>query len=313
MFVLSKVEKKEFIDIFLSTLPYEILIKPFKKDANLQKKLAGFRLIETSSPPKKIIPILREEIIKGNLEEEIFIKEWEKIYADLVREVELFSTEEIAEKIPDLLKVYKPEIIFSIVLFLDDKKDKEILEYLESLIDREKEEKVAKEKELIDKSVKVNKKLVKEVEKLQEKLIQQEKKNIMEVEKLTKKMKEQEKEILGYKNKIAQLEREKEILEERIEKIGFEFEKRINKVVENSLVKEKQTENLKVAVNRLALEVQQQKIEFANNFFEIKEILNSIIAKIEILVNSPIEEAATTKENEKYSLVEDLAQILKNN
>ncbi|EGD49993.1 hypothetical protein TheetDRAFT_3197, partial [Thermoanaerobacter ethanolicus JW 200] len=47
-----------------------------------------------------------------------------------------------------------------------------------------------------DKPVKINKKLLKEIEKLQEKIDSAGKKNIMEIERLTEKIKEQEGEIL---------------------------------------------------------------------------------------------------------------------
>ncbi|WP_244262214.1 hypothetical protein [Thermoanaerobacter wiegelii] len=177
MLEFKNVTEKKYIDIFLSTLPYDVLIKPFKKNTNLQKKLAGFRLIESASPPKKIIPILREEILKGNIDGEVFIKEWEKNYADLVRRIQPLAFEKIEEKVPELLNFYKPEVIFSVLLFSKGESYKKILEDLIDLIEGEKEkiEKNIDEQETIDKTVKINKKLLKEIEKLQEKLILQEK------------------------------------------------------------------------------------------------------------------------------------------
>lgn len=162
-----------------------------------------------------------------------------------------------------------------------------------------------------DKPVKINKKLLKEIEKLQEKLILQEKKNIMEIERLTEKIKEQEGEILSYKNKISQLEKEKETLEERIEKIGLEFEKRMNKIIENASSKERQAENLKISVNRLLVEIQQQKIDFNNVLLEIKEILTNIEEKTNFLLANTVAQLAVTKEEQEYSLVEDLSRMLK--
>lgn len=313
MLEFKNVTEKKYIDIFLSTLPYDVLIKPFKKNTNLQKKLAGFRLIESASPPKKIIPILREEILKGNIEEEMFIKEWEKIYADLVRQIQPLTLEKIEEKVPELLSLYKPEVIFSALLFSKDESYKKILQDLLDVIEGEKEkiEKNIEGQEAIDKSVKINKKLLKEIEKLRKKLILQEKKNIMEIERLTEKIKEQEGEILNYKNKISQLEKEKEMLEERIEKIGLEFEKRMNKIIENASSKERQAENLKILVNRLLVEIQQQKIDFNNALLEIKEILSNIEEKTNFLFDNTVAQLAVTKEEQEYSLVEDLSRMLK--
>lgn len=313
MLEFKNITEKKYIDIFLSTLPYDVLIKPFKKSTNLQKKLAGFRLIESSSPPKKVIPILREEILKGNIDEEIFIKEWEKIYDDLAKQIQLSTFEEIEDKIPELLNFYKPEVIFSAVLFFQGESYKKILQDLSNLIEGEKFEiqKKIDTQEDSEKPIRINKKLLKEIEKLQEKLIMQEKKNIMEIEKLNEKIKEQEEEISTYKNKIFQLEKEKETLEERLEKIGLEFEKRMNKIIENTLSKERQVENLKSLVNRLLLEIQQQKIDFNNTLLEMKEILTNIEEKTNFLFANTADQAAVTKEEEGYSLVEDLSQMLK--
>ncbi|WP_244262213.1 hypothetical protein [Thermoanaerobacter wiegelii] len=135
----------------------------------------------------------------------------------------------------------------------------------------------------------------------------------MEIERLTEKIKEQEGEILSYKNKISQLEKEKEILEERIEKIGLEFEKRMNKIIENTSSKEKQAENLKILVNRLLVEIQQQKVDFNNALLEIKEILTNIEEKTNFLFDTTVTQVAVTKEEQKYSLVEDLSRMLKIN
>jgi len=122
---------------------------------------------------------------------------------------------------------------------------------------------------------------LKEIEKLRKKLILQEKKNIMEIERLTEKIKEQEGEILNYKNKISQLEKEKEMLEERIEKIGLEFEKRMNKIIENALKqldieKKKQINELKNQFVSIALLAASKVIEKNLNTEENRKIVENI-------------------------------------
>ncbi|EGD49994.1 hypothetical protein TheetDRAFT_3198 [Thermoanaerobacter ethanolicus JW 200] len=47
----------------------------------------------------------------------MFIKEWEKIYEDLAKQIQLLTLEKIEEKVPELLSLYKPEVIFSALLF----------------------------------------------------------------------------------------------------------------------------------------------------------------------------------------------------
>ncbi|AIS52971.1 hypothetical protein TKV_c18210 [Thermoanaerobacter kivui] len=149
-------------------------------------------------------------------------------------------------------------------------------------------------------------------------MIKEEKKNIMEIEKLTQKINEQKKEILSYKNQIAQLKKEKEMLEERLERIGIEFDKRIAKIVENNLAKDRNSENLRLSINKLLLDVRQQNVDFKNSLFEVKEILQEVAQKIGFLFDNAskamTEQAAVSLEKYKdYSLLEDLSEMLKNN
>ncbi|WP_395606214.1 hypothetical protein [Thermoanaerobacter kivui] len=140
----------------------------------------------------------------------------------------------------------------------------------------------------------------------------------MEIEKLTQKINEQKKEILSYKNQIAQLKKEKEMLEERLERIGIEFDKRIAKIVENNLAKDRNSENLRLSINKLLLDVRQQNVDFKNSLFEVKEILQEVAQKIGFLFDNAskamTEQAAVSLEKYKdYSLLEDLSEMLKNN
>ncbi|EGD49959.1 hypothetical protein TheetDRAFT_3230 [Thermoanaerobacter ethanolicus JW 200] len=85
----------------------------------------------------------------------------------------------------------------------------------------------------------------------------------------------------------------------------------MNKIIENASSKERQAENLKISVNRLLVEIQQQKIDFNNVLLEIKEILTNIEEKTNFLLANTVAQLAVTKEEQEYSLVEDLSRMLK--
>lgn len=108
------------------------------------------------------------------------------------------------------------------------------------------------------------------------------------------------------------------MLEERLERIGIEFDKRIAKIVENNLAKDRNSENLRLSINKLLLDVRQQNVDFKNSLFEVKEILQEVAQKIGFLFDNAskamTEQAAVSLEKYKdYSLLEDLSEMLKNN
>lgn len=318
MFGISGIDEAKCIDIFLSTLPYDNLIEPFKNDVKLQKKLAGFRLIESACPPKKIIPILREEIIKGKLSIKKFTDEWIKIHSDIALNIKSFEIEQIRDKLKWLCDLYTPEMVISTLLVegkdgtgdiigqaieIKEMEDKNIVDDIKK-IEGDEEKRLSK----------INKKLEKEIERLQEKLIKEEKKNIIEIESLMDKINRQNNEIIMLNKQISDLKKEKENLELRLERIGSEFEKRMVKIVENSISRERNAENLKSSINKLLMDIKQDNVEFKNRFFEIKDILQDLSQKINSLLSSnATEQAAVSLEEYKdYSLLDDLSEMLKN-
>ncbi|AIS52972.1 hypothetical protein TKV_c18220 [Thermoanaerobacter kivui] len=173
MFNIKGVDEKRCIEIFLSTLPYEVLIKPFKRDTKLQKKLAGFRLIKSACPPKKIIPILREEIIKGNVDSKSFVEEWKKIYKDIINQIENLTFEELDKKVHELLNLYAPEVVFSGILLLNDEGTISIIDNVLEMIEKKCTNEQVPDilessggEETAEKLKKVNKKLLKEIKKI---------------------------------------------------------------------------------------------------------------------------------------------------
>lgn len=318
MFGISGIDEAKCIDIFLSTLPYDKLIEPFKSDVKLQKKLSGFRLIESSCPPKKIIPILREEIIKEKLSIKKFIDEWMKIYSDITLKIKSFNIVQIQNQLEELCNLYTPDLVVSCLLVDGSEESRDIIVHAIEIKER-KEKNIAIDIKQIeddeDKRLsKINKKLEKEIERLQEKLIKEEKKNIIEIENLMDKINKQNNEIMILNNQITDLKKEKENLELRLEHIGSEFEKRMAKIVENSISKERNAENLKSSINKLLLDIRQDNAEFKNKFFEIKDILQDLSQKISSLYgNTVTEQAAVSLEEYKdYSLLDDLSEMLKN-
>ncbi|MDK2805074.1 MAG: hypothetical protein PWQ94_238 [Thermoanaerobacterium sp.] len=302
------------LDIFLYTLPYNVLIKPFKTDKNLQKKLAGFRLNEKSSPPTKIVPILRQEILKGNFNYEDFVKEWKMLHGDLYEKICSMESNEIDKQIDELCDVYGNDNVVS-ALLIDNRED------LGDIINKAiKPEAVQKQDSIKRSPQKENgdickklKKLEKEVEKLHDKLIKEEKKNIIEVDNLKKALENKEKEIVSLNKKLEDLKQEKKRLELILEHIGLEFDKHIIKLINENVSKDKKNENLKVSLNKTLMDLHQDNQEIKKCFLEVKEILSQLEKKIGIVdVGVLDEQSAVSLEDDDYSLLDDLSKMLKN-
>jgi len=317
MFLFCKDDRPVYIEIFLSTLPYNILIQPFKDNMKLRKKLAGFRLIKESSPPEKIIPILCNEIIKGNFDGNKLIDEWKKIYHGKCEEIHSLDFKNLEERTNELCRIYTKEIFISCLLVHESNIN--ILQILDKALKYEEEDinnsNMQKEIEL-DKANKTIKRLYKEMEKLKDKLIKEEKKNIIESENFQEKLDKKNKEIDALNMKISELLKEKEILEARFDHIGAEFEKRIIRILDNNSSKEKNFDSIRLAVNKMLTDIRQDSIEFKNSIYEIREILEDLTQKIENIYsnNSSISQVAATRIDQvnNYSLVKDLSDMLKN-
>ncbi|MFU0781798.1 MAG: Viral A-type inclusion protein [Thermoanaerobacterium thermosaccharolyticum] len=304
------------LDIFLYTLPYSVLIKPFKTDKNLQKKLAGFRLNEKSSPPKKIVPILRQEILKGNFNYEDFVKEWKVLHGDLYEKIRSMESKEIDERIAELCREYGYENIVS-ALLIDNRDDLGDIINKAAALGAEGAKKLDNDKGGTEKEEddinKKFKKLEKEVEKLQDKLIKEEKKNIIEVDNLKKALENKEKEIAALNKKLDDLEQEKKHLEMLLEHIGLEFDKHITKLINDNVSKDKKNENLKLSLNKTLMDLHQDNQEIKKYFLEVKEILSQLEKKIAIVdVGVLAEQSAVSLEDDDYSLLDDLSKMLKN-
>lgn len=302
------------LDIFLYTLPYNVLIKPFKTDKNLQKKLAGFRLNEKSSPSTKIVPILRQEILKGNFNYEDFVKEWKMLHGDLYEKICSMESNEIDKQIDELCDVYGNDNVVS-ALLIDNRED--LGDIINKAIKPEAEQKqdsirLSPQKENGDICKKL-KKLEKEVEKLHDKLIKEEKKNIIEVDNLKKALENKEKEIVSLNKKLEDLKQEKKRLELILEHIGLEFDKHIIKLINENVSKDKKNENLKLSLNKTLMDLYQENQEIKKCFLEVKEILSQLEKKIGIVDVSIInEQSAVSLEDDDYSLLDDLSKMLKN-
>ncbi|MEG6567143.1 hypothetical protein V6B95_09270 [Thermoanaerobacterium saccharolyticum] len=310
------------LDIFLYSLPYSVLIKPFNKDKNLQKKLAGFRLNEKSSPPSKIVPILRQEISKGNFDYADLIEEWKALKKDLYEKISDMDAKEIEENIVELCRNYGCENVVS-ALFIDNRQ--ELGDIINKAIELKMDvavnvvnetsavdDEIINQKDSVDLLKKV-KKLEREVEKLQDKLIKEEKKNIIEVDNLKKALENKDKEIASLSKRLEDLRQEKRHLEMVLEHIGVEFDKHVVKLINESMAKEKKSENLKVSLNKILMDLQQDNQEIKKNFSEIKELLLQIEKKI---VYDDLEsthlQSAVSLEDDDYSLLDDLSKMLKN-
>lgn len=302
------------LDIFLYTLPYNVLIRPFKTDKNLQKKLAGFRLNEKSSPPTKIVPILRQEILKGNFNHENFVKEWKALHGDLYEKICSMESNEIDKQIDELCDVYGNDNVVS-ALLIDNRED--LGDIINKAIKPEAEQKqdsirLSPQKENSDICKKL-KKLEKEVEKLHDKLIKEEKKNIIEVDNLKKALENKEKEIVSLNKKLEDLKQEKKRLELILEHIGLEFDKHIIKLINENVSKDKKNENLKLSLNKTLMDLHQDNQEIKKYFLEVKEVLSQLEKKIGIADVGVLEEqSAVSLEDDDYSLLDDLSKMLKN-
>ncbi len=78
-------------------------------------------------------------------------------------------------------------------------------------------------------------------------------------------------------------------------------------------LRRKKSENLKVSLNKILMDLQQDNQEIKKNFSEIKELLLQIEKKI---VYDDLESAhlqsAVSLEDDDYSLLDDLSKMLKN-
>ena len=307
------------LDIFLYSLPYSVLIRPFNKDKNLQKKLAGFRLNEKSSPPSKIVPILRQEILKGNFDYADLIDTWKVLKKDLYEKISQMDVDEMEENIVELCRNYGRENVVS-ALLIDNRQElgdiiNKAMELNVDVADEklvEDDDRIMNQKDSVDLLKKV-KKLEREVEKLQDKLIKEEKKNIIEVDNLKKALENKDKEIASLNKRLEDLRQEKRRLEMILEHIGVEFDKHVVKLINESMAKEKKSENLKVSLNKILVDLQQDNQEIKKNFSEIKDLIFNIEKKIASnYVGSAHLQSAVSLEDDDYSLLDDLSKMLKN-
>ncbi|SNX54572.1 hypothetical protein SAMN05660242_2275 [Thermoanaerobacterium sp. RBIITD] len=314
LFNKNGIDESKCIDIFLSTLPYSILIKPFKLDNKLQKKLAGFRLNEKSSPLKKIIPILRQEILNNNFKYDNFIKEWIILHKDVQKKLSNMGVKEIESNLQNLCTEYGTKLIIS-GLLIDNREN--IINIINDAIEldinensKKSEPKDVQNNDSIDKKYL---KLEKEIEKLQDKLIKEEKKNIIEVENLKRVIEHKDNEILSLNKKVDDLEQEKRRLEMTLQHIGLEFEKHVSKLIKDSVSKERNNENLKVSIYKLFMDLKQENHEIKSYLVELKESLNKISEEIKLIdKHVSNEQSAVSLEANDYSLLDDLSKMLKN-
>ncbi|AFK86226.1 hypothetical protein V518_2498 [Thermoanaerobacterium aotearoense SCUT27] len=316
------IDTAKCLDIFLYSLPYSVLIKPFNKDKSLQKKLAGFRLNEKSSPPSKVVPILRQEILKGNFDYADLIDAWKVLKKDLYEKISAMNAKEIEENIGELCRNYGRENVVS-ALFIDNRQElgdiinKAIELKVDVAVDVVNEtsavdDEIMNQKDSVDLLKKV-KKLEREVEKLQDKLIKEEKKNIIEVDNLKKALENKDKEIASLSKRLEDLRQEKRHLEMILEHIGVEFDKHVVKLINESMAKEKKSENLKFSLNKILMDLQQDNQEIKKNFSEIKELIFNLEKKIASNYEGAAHlQSAVSLEDDDYSLLDDLSKMLKN-
>lgn len=315
MFNIDDKEAKKYLEIFLFTLPYKVLIKPFKDIESLQKRLSGFRLNEKSCPPQKIIPILCNEILKSNLKFDDFVNIWLQFHEDVFNKISILTVDDINKNIDDLINVFGLDLVISSLLI--DKRDgiNDIIKHTLEL--KERDTKKESEKDTVDyieiENISKIKKLEKEVEKTKEKLLREQKKNIIEIENFKKAIENKDNEILNLNKKIEKLKSDKRQLESRITHIGVEFDRHLSKIVNESVSKEKNIENVKTLVTRYFIELKQENIELKSYLSEIKESISDLSNKVSTInTHENNEQAAVSLEDNDYSLLDDLSKMLKN-
>ncbi|MDI3311316.1 MAG: hypothetical protein QJR05_07785, partial [Thermoanaerobacterium sp.] len=278
-----------------------------------------FRLNEKSSPPSKIVPILRQEILKGNFNYDDLIDAWKVLKKDLYEKISEMDAKEIEENIVELCCNYGRDNVISALLIDNRQELGDIInKAIELNVDVantasvKDDDGIMIQKDGGDLHKKV-KKLEREVEKLHDKLIKEEKKNIIEVDNLKKALENKEKEIASLNKRLEDLRQEKRRLEMTLEHIGVEFDKHIVKLINENMAKEKKSENLKVSLNKILMDLQQDNQEIKKNFFEIKELLLQLEKKIasDELGTAHLQ-SAVSLEDDDYSLLDDLSKMLKN-